>query len=64
MNCPVLLIQGDRDPYGTLGQLSRITERVRGPTHTVVLAWVGHDPFTEGAGTLIDAIVGFLNRLA
>ena len=29
--CPVLLIQGEDDPYGTLDQLDRIEARVTGP---------------------------------
>ena len=46
VECPVLLIQGVDDPYGTLEQLDRIEARVRGPVARLVVPG-GHSPHLE-----------------
>jgi fermentation-respiration switch protein FrsA (DUF1100 family) len=35
--CPVLLIQGEQDEYGTLRQIDAIEQQVRGPVERLVL---------------------------
>ena len=54
--CPVLLIQGADDPYGTLDQLDRIEARVRGPVERLVLPG-GHSPHLEATGEVLAALV-------
>lgn len=56
VDCPVLLIQGADDPYGTLDQLDRIEARVRGPVERVVLP-SGHSPHLEAADEVLAALV-------
>jgi pimeloyl-ACP methyl ester carboxylesterase len=57
--CPVLLIQGADDPYGTLDQLDRIEARVRGPVERLVVPG-GHSPHLEAAGDVLAALVRWL----
>jgi pimeloyl-ACP methyl ester carboxylesterase len=59
VTCPVLLIQGAGDPYGTLDQLDRIEARVRGPVERLVVPG-GHSPHLEAPGEVLAALVGWL----
>jgi pimeloyl-ACP methyl ester carboxylesterase len=56
VTCPVLLIQGADDPYGTLDQLDRIEARVRGPVERLVVPG-GHSPHLEAADEALAALV-------
>jgi len=60
IDCPVLLVQGDVDPYGTTAQLDAIEAGVTGPTRRVLLPGVGHAPHLERADTTIEAIARFV----
>jgi pimeloyl-ACP methyl ester carboxylesterase len=62
VRCPVLLIQGRDDPYGTLEQLDRIEARVRGPVQRLVLA-TGHSPHLEAAEEVLTALAAFTEGL-
>jgi pimeloyl-ACP methyl ester carboxylesterase len=62
VDCPVLLIQGRDDPYGTLDQLDRIEARVRGPVRRLVVAG-GHSPHLDAAEEVLAAVAGFTQGL-
>ena len=47
IGCPVLLVQGADDQYGSLAQLDAIERGVAGPCRRVVLPGVGHSPHLE-----------------
>jgi pimeloyl-ACP methyl ester carboxylesterase len=59
--CPVLLIQGAGDPYGTLAQLDRIEARVRGPVERLVVPG-GHSPHLEAADEVLAALVRWVGE--
>jgi pimeloyl-ACP methyl ester carboxylesterase len=59
VTCPVLLIQGADDPYGTLDQLDRIERRVRGSVRRLVVAG-GHSPHRDATGTVVREIARFV----
>jgi pimeloyl-ACP methyl ester carboxylesterase len=59
VTCPVLLIQGVDDPYGTLEQLDRIQARVRGPVTRLEVPG-GHSPHLEAADQVLAAIRDWL----
>jgi pimeloyl-ACP methyl ester carboxylesterase len=61
--CPLLLVQGEHDQYGTMAQLDAIEQRARGPVSRVHLD-CQHSPPTEKPQDTIDAIAGFLATLA
>ena len=56
VTCPVLLIQGADDPYGSLDQLDRIEARVRGRVERLVVP-SGHSPHLEAADEVLAALV-------
>jgi pimeloyl-ACP methyl ester carboxylesterase/predicted GNAT family acetyltransferase len=59
IECPLLLIQGEHDQYGTMAQLDAIEQRVRGPVRRVHLD-CQHSPPTELPEETIDAIAQFV----
>jgi pimeloyl-ACP methyl ester carboxylesterase len=61
--CPVLLIQGVDDPYGTLEQLDRIQARVRGPVTRLEVPG-GHSPHLEAPDEVLAAISQFTAELS
>jgi pimeloyl-ACP methyl ester carboxylesterase len=62
--CPVLLIQGEEDEYGTPAQLAAIRRGVTGaPVEEVLLPACGHSPHRDQPAATLDAIAGFLARL-
>lgn len=62
VTCPVLLIQGTDDPYGTLDQLDRIEARARGPVRRLVLPG-GHSPHREASERVVREIVQFVGEV-
>ncbi len=60
VTCPVLLVQGDADPYGSVAQLDAIERGVAGPCRRVVLPGVGHAPQTEAPAETLAAVAGFV----
>lgn len=57
---PVLLIQGERDAYGSAAQLEAIERGVTGPVTRTWLEDCGHAPHRERPGETLDAIEAFL----
>jgi pimeloyl-ACP methyl ester carboxylesterase len=61
---PVLVIQGEDDPYGTLRQVELIRERAGGPVKTLMLlAPCGHAPHVERSHEVIAETSRFLFAL-
>ena len=60
VTAPVLLIQGDRDAYGTPAQLDAIERGVTAPATRIWLEDCGHAPHRERPEETLDAIVAFL----
>src|SRR3954451_17661325 len=63
VTAPMLLVQGEHDPYGTLEQIDRIQARVRGPVERLVVAGAGHSPHIEAPKPVVAAIAAFVARL-
>ena len=62
IEAPVLAIQGEDDPYGTLRQIDEIAP-TRGPFERRVLARCGHSPHRDQPDLTREAIVRFLAPL-
>ena len=60
VDCPILLIQGEDDPYGTLDQLERIEANVAGPVRRLIVPG-GHNPHVDSAESVLHEIVRFLD---
>jgi len=62
IQAPVLAIQGEDDPYGTLRQITEI-EPTRGAFSKHVLAQCGHSPHRDQPQLTREIVVQFLARL-
>lgn len=61
--CPVLLLQAEHDPYGSLEHADRIARRVRGPVHRVVLPGDGHAPHRDCRARTLHEMTSFIGSL-
>ena len=57
ITCPVLVVQGDDDEYGSLRQVDAIAAGTAGPVTTRPLAGCGHAPHRERRAETVAAIV-------
>jgi pimeloyl-ACP methyl ester carboxylesterase len=63
ITCPLLLIQGEHDQYGTMAQLDAIESRVQGPVERLHPA-ARHAPQLEAPEATLTAVAGFVRRVA
>jgi len=63
VRCPVLVIQGRDDDFGTLDQVDAIATRVGGPVETLILDGCGHVPHRERSREVLEAAAAFVRRL-
>jgi pimeloyl-ACP methyl ester carboxylesterase len=61
ISCPLLLIQGEDDEYGTLAQVDAIVRQVSGAAERLVLAQCGHSPHRDQPDRVLDAIARFVD---
>jgi len=61
--CPVLVIQGRDDDFGTLDQVDAIAANVSGPAETMVLDDCGHVPHREKPLEVLAAAARFIGNL-
>lgn len=59
---PVLVIQGERDEYGTVAQVDAVCKGISGPSEPVMLPDCGHVPQRDQREATLAAIVGFVVR--
>ncbi len=64
ITCPVLVIQGEDDQYGTLRQVDLIADGTSGRVETLVLPACGHAPHRERPGDVLTAVQAFVAGLA
>jgi pimeloyl-ACP methyl ester carboxylesterase len=62
ISCPMLLVQGEDDQYGSLAQLDAIERVVPGHVRRAVLA-CGHSPHLEIPEQTLQAVAGFVDTL-
>lgn len=63
LRVPVLVVQGDADPYGTLEHLRIIERESYGPVDSLVLPGIGHAPHLEAAEPVLAGITDFVRRV-
>lgn len=65
IRAPLLVVQGEDDPYGTLRQVTAVAQRSGGPVETLVLPPpCGHVPHATHAERVLAAAAAFLSRVA
>jgi pimeloyl-ACP methyl ester carboxylesterase len=62
--CPVLVIQGEDDEYGTERQVHAIAAQVSGPVETMMLPRCGHSPHRDQRAVVIERIARFVEGAA
>jgi pimeloyl-ACP methyl ester carboxylesterase len=60
---PILVIQGEEDPYGTRAQVDAIAARASGPVETLLLPKCGHAPHRDREAATRDALLSFIQRV-
>ena len=64
VRCPVLLIQGEDDQYGTVAQVEAIARQVSGPVETLMLPDCAHSPHQSvQKDATVAAITAFVRKL-
>jgi pimeloyl-ACP methyl ester carboxylesterase len=63
ITCPVLLIQGEQDEYGTLRQIDAIARQVQGPVERLVLPDCGHSPHRDQPNPVLASVSAFAAAL-
>jgi pimeloyl-ACP methyl ester carboxylesterase len=64
ITCPVLVIQGTGDEYGTAEQVERIARGVSGPVQTMIVPDCGHVPHRDQRDTVLAAIADLVHRVS
>ena len=59
---PILIVQGDSDPYGTAEQVRLAERECYCPVESLVLPGVGHAPQQEAPEAVLDAVREFVAR--
>lgn len=62
VQCPVLVIQGTDDQYGTAEQVDGVTRFVSGPSETLWLEACGHSPHREAREKVLGHVSDFFRR--
>ncbi len=57
IQCPVLVMQGELDEYGTIEQVNAIVKGVGEKARAVMYPGVGHAVWREGVGDVVGEIV-------
>jgi pimeloyl-ACP methyl ester carboxylesterase len=60
---PMLIVQGDKDQYGTLKQVETAQEECFCPVEAAVLPGIRHDPCREAPELTLKTVADFINRL-
>ena len=61
--CPVLVIQGRNDEYGTLAQIEAIERQAKGPVELLRLDHCGHSPHRDQPVAVLEAVREFVVAL-
>ncbi len=62
IECPVLVVQGEDDAYGTLEQVDAVVTRVKGPAESLLLQHCGHSPHSERPEEVLEATARFVRE--
>jgi pimeloyl-ACP methyl ester carboxylesterase len=63
INCPVLVIQGENDEYGSEEQVNGIINHVPGETRQLIIPAAGHTPHKEAREMVLEYSASFIKHL-
>lgn len=61
IKCPVLVVQGEDDEYGTMAQVERIERGCTAPVTRLILEQCGHAPHREQNAAVLEATAAFID---
>ena len=64
VQCPTLVLHGEKDEYGSHRQPERIARYTQGPAHCEMLPGIGHIPHREAEAVVVEFARQFIARLA
>ncbi len=64
ITCPVLVIQGVQDEFGSMKQVTAITDHTAGHAESMILENTGHNPHREKPEIVLQRCVSFINHHA
>lgn len=62
ITCPVLVLQGEDDEYGTRAQVDAIAAQVSGPVDVELLPRCGHAPHRDQREKVLERVAAFVAR--
>lgn len=62
ITCPVLVIQGVEDEYGTIAQVQSVVNQVSGPAEMYMVVNAGHSPHKQSELWVINQCCAFLEK--
>ncbi|MCX2739320.1 alpha/beta fold hydrolase [Pontibacter anaerobius] len=63
IRCPVLVIQGEADEYGTQAQVEAIETQVQGPAQQLLIPEIGHSPHREAKYVVLSQSAAFIKAI-
>lgn len=63
ITCPVMIIQGEDDEYGTGRQVDAVRSQVSGPAEVLMLPNCGHAPHRDQAEATLTAMVRYIRQM-
>lgn len=60
IHAPLLVIQGQNDPYGTHSQVESIVSRVKGPARGLIIPGCGHIPHAQAKHRVLSEMAEFV----
>ncbi|TPE45922.1 alpha/beta fold hydrolase [Pontibacter mangrovi] len=60
IHCPVLVVQGEADEYGTLAQVKAIVGQVQGPSQQLIIPGIGHTPHRQARELVLQKASAFI----
>jgi len=64
VTCPVSVIQGEDDEYGTPAQVEAIRRQAKGEVEVLMLADCRHSPHKDQPQATLEAMAGFIERIS
>lgn len=63
ITCPALIIQGEKDEYGTLEQVEKIKTQINGTANALILPNLKHTPYKENPQLVLEQSTLFIKDL-
>ncbi len=63
IHCPLLFIQGENDEYGSLEQVLKTVEQVKGYSEKCIIEKIGHTPHKEAPNETLQAAGRFILKI-